>query len=242
MAPEYLKSISTFHIKYKSKQLEKVMKEHYKMVYSLAKKYSILGFSQEELISEGIIGLMFAIEKFDESQNVKFSTYALYWVRGQILKFVNKFKMNKYYELPNTINEGEEGVFNNSKYHLNHIVKNISENTEYDFVNYENKIEIEHIREINSKIRVAIDLLPLQEKRIIEQRWINYSKKTLVDLAEEIGVSQERIKQIEKKALQNLKEIVRDNFGNVDAYLVIGHFFLLFASKTAKQQSVFQTR
>jgi RNA polymerase sigma factor (sigma-70 family) len=234
MAPDDLKSISALHTKYKGKQLEEAMKEHYKMVCSLAKKYSVLGFSQQELISEGILGLMFALERFDETQNVKFSTYAFYWIRGQILRFVNKFKKNQYHDLPPVMAAGEEGVFYDSKYHISSPIKSIDEETEYNFVNYEDKTNHEYVKEINSKVRVAIDLLPLRERRIISQRWVNQSKKTLAELAEEIGISPERIRQIEKKALENLKEIIKDNFGNLDAYLSIGHFFLIWASKMGK--------
>ena len=227
MGMEISKPITNFHAKYKGKQLEIAIKDHYKIVHSLARKYSVLGFSNEELISEGILGLMFALEKFDESQNVKFSTYAFYWIRGQILKFGDKFKSTQYTELPNVITDNEEGVFQNSKYHLNHTVKNISDETEHKFVQYEDKFDTEHIKEINSKVRVAVDLLSWREKIIIEQRWLGESKKTLADLAKELEVSQERIRQIEKNAISKLKEILRDHFGNIDAYFSIGQFFLM---------------
>ena len=51
------------------------------------------GINKEDLIQEGMIGLTYAIDKFDLSRNVNFSTYAMYWIEGRIMRYI-KMKSN----------------------------------------------------------------------------------------------------------------------------------------------------
>ena len=57
-----------------------------KLVISVAKKYLGKGMSFFDLIEEGNVGLMMAIERFDTSYNTRFSTYAMIWIKHSIVK------------------------------------------------------------------------------------------------------------------------------------------------------------
>ena len=59
-----------------------------RLVGSVAKRYKGLGLEMQDLIQEGQIGLMLAIEKFDLEKNVKFSTYATNWIRQTIVRAI----------------------------------------------------------------------------------------------------------------------------------------------------------
>ncbi len=66
---------------------DELVRRHLPVVVALARRYRGYGVSREELISEGNVGLVRALSKF-ELRGVRFKTYASYWVRAQMLAFV----------------------------------------------------------------------------------------------------------------------------------------------------------
>ena len=66
----------------------KIINSNLRFVISIAKKYQKKGLELEDLISEGNIGLMTAIEKFDVSKGYHFISYAVWWIRQAILKAI----------------------------------------------------------------------------------------------------------------------------------------------------------
>lgn len=68
----------------KKKAFDKICKHNIKLVVSVAKKYSVSNNDLNDLIQEGNIGLIKAIEKFDENCGVPFYAYAVYWIRREI--------------------------------------------------------------------------------------------------------------------------------------------------------------
>lgn len=63
---------------------EILIKSNLRLVVKIAKEYRKLGLEMSDLVSEGNIGLMRAVEKFDPSRGVRFSTYACYWIKQSI--------------------------------------------------------------------------------------------------------------------------------------------------------------
>jgi len=66
--------------------LEKLTRANFRFVVSVAKQYQNQGLSLPDLINEGILGLVKAIEKFDETREFKFIPYAIWWIRQSILQ------------------------------------------------------------------------------------------------------------------------------------------------------------
>ncbi len=70
------------------KALDKIINSHLKLVSKIAKGYSGYGISLSDLIAEGNLGIMHAIQHFDPNIGYRFSTYAAWWIKAKIKEFI----------------------------------------------------------------------------------------------------------------------------------------------------------
>lgn len=68
--------------------LEKLVASHLRLVAKIAKGYSGYGLSEADLIAEGNVGIMHAIQHFDPNIGYKFSTYAIWWIKSKMQDFI----------------------------------------------------------------------------------------------------------------------------------------------------------
>lgn len=80
--------------------LERLIRANLRFVVSVAKQYQGCGLPIEDLINEGNLGLLKAVEKFDETRGFKFISYAVWWIRQSILKAIAEKK--RLIRLPST--------------------------------------------------------------------------------------------------------------------------------------------
>ena len=69
---------------------ERMIEANLRLVVSIARHYNCRGMTFEDVVQEGILGLMSAINKFDPEKGFRFSTYATYWIRQAIVRAIEK--------------------------------------------------------------------------------------------------------------------------------------------------------
>ena len=72
------------------KALQKILNAYLRLAVSYARKYSSYGLPIDDLIHEGVLGIMHALEKFDTSKDFRLSTYASWWIRASIQDYILK--------------------------------------------------------------------------------------------------------------------------------------------------------
>ncbi len=72
------------------KALQKILNSYLRLAISYARKYSSYGLSIDDLIHEGVLGIMHALDKFDTSKDFRLSTYASWWIRASIQDYILK--------------------------------------------------------------------------------------------------------------------------------------------------------
>lgn len=198
---------------------------HKPLVISLLKKYRICNSEKEDLLSCANMGLIKAINKYDESYNTEFSTYAVPLILGEIRKY---YRDNGIISVSRSIKENYKKIiqYENSKdysptieelcLHLNMSKEDILEALEsnYTCFSLDSKMKdnddityLDAIADIQDNKDIdlynAINKLDKIERMIIELRY--FDGLTQKDVASRLYMSQVQVSRLEKKILQKIK-------------------------------------
>ena len=183
------------------KAKNEILEANLRFVFDIAKHYTGRGVPISELISDGNMGLLRAIEKFDESKDVKFISYAVWWIRQAMLESIKKRSAISFVEIePNTDNDSSI-----DKKLIEDDEDDVSFNNDFSNENDEKSREVtENQRNI---ITSLIDTLSDRERDIVENYYgINDKKElTLTDIGKKYNLSSERVRQIKLNAIRKLR-------------------------------------
>jgi RNA polymerase primary sigma factor len=225
----------------------KLILSNLRFVITVAKNYINTGIPFADLISEGNIGLMTAVDRFDPHRGIHFISYAVWWIKQAILKYIAersrlvRFPMNRTNELlkierfindyiakhgtapdSETISknlgiskEDVELLLSRKSRDYVSFYSNVFDDSDVTFgevfdVDSETPEEIAINNSIREEIRKIIDSLPEREREVIKYRFGFYGKEySLKEVGEIMNLTKERIRQIENKALEKIKEIIK---------------------------------
>jgi RNA polymerase primary sigma factor len=207
-----------------AKEKEKVYNElvvgNLRFVVSIAKQYQNQGLDILDLISEGNIGLLKSVDRFDPSSGLKFISYAVWWIKQSMMASLNdhsrtiRIPSNLIQETQKSNREGNTTVSEVSYtlpycVGLNHEINEEGDEL-IDIIRDPNEQSPEDVfqssDEIKKRVSAILSVLDDREKIIIEKYFgLNGVQSNLDDLGEEFECTKERIRQLKDKAIKKLR-------------------------------------
>src|SRR6187397_3410181 len=239
-----------------SEAAHKLVTSHLRLVTRIAMGYRGYGLPIGEVISEGNVGLMQAVKRFEPDKGFRLATYAMWWIKAAIQEYILRswslvkmgttanqkklfFNLRKAKSKISALEEGdmrpdqvqliakrlgvtEQDVVDMNRRlggdaSLNAPIRDDGESGEWqdwlaDDSDSQESVMAEH-EELDNRRKAlssALEVLNDRERRIFQARRLADEPVTLEDLAEEFGVSRERVRQIEVRAFEKVQKAVRN--------------------------------
>jgi RNA polymerase sigma-32 factor len=250
--------------------LHRLITAYMRLAISMASKFKRYGAPMNDLIQEASVGLMKAADKFDPDRGVRFSTYAVWWIKASIQDhvmrnwsmvrtgstssqkslFFNLRRVQAHLEREATAEGREieghvmrkliaeevgvplhdvemmEGRLSGSDFSLNATQSSEDEGREWidvledDGMQAEEKVEISHDNAtLRQWLLTALSDLNERERFIVRERKLREDPRTLESLGTELGLSKERVRQLEAAAFGKMRANLEEQSSEVRAFL-----------------------
>jgi len=235
---------------------------HLRLAAKIARGYRGYGLPIADLISEGHVGLMQAVERFEPERGFRFSTYAVWWIKAAIQEFILRswslvkmgttanhkklfFNLRKAKSRISALDEGdmhpdqvkliakrlgvtERAVIDMNRRlggdaSLNDAIREDSDSSEWQDWLVDESLDQETMlaasEEFDNRrnaLSVVLGALNPRDRRIFESRRLAEDPITLAELADEFGVSRERVRQIEVRAFEKVQKAVKNRVAAIE--------------------------
>jgi len=233
------------------KALHELVQSYMRLVIATASRFKNYGLPQADLVQEGVVGLMQAAARFEPERDVRFSTYAAWWIRSAMQDFILRnwsvvrtgttaAQKSLFFNLRRLRAKIEEGTggrlddvgraqiaeqlgvtradvedmemrLSGGDQSLNATIGPDGDDAWQDFLADDRPNPEESVAELRDSRRrsewLASSLMELSEREriIIRERRLREEGSTLEELGVKLGISKERVRQIEHRALMKLK-------------------------------------
>ena len=255
--------------KHDEKALHELVRSYTRLVISAATRFRNYGLPMGDLIQEGNIGLMQAANRFDPNREVRFSTYANWWIKSSMQDYVlrnwsivrtgttaaqkslffnlrrlrariegaadehgltqeGREKISTLLGVPMKDVVEMEGRMSGHDQSLNAVVGIDGEDEYQSFLKDDRPnpedvvIGMKDSQTRTKWLAEALGQLSDREQQIIKERHLQYETVTLEDLGKQLGVSKERVRQLEARAMEKLKVSLSRRITNVQDVLTSG--------------------
>jgi len=241
----------------------KLVTSHLRLVAKIAMGYRGYGLPISEVISEGNVGLMQAVKRFEPEKGFRLATYAMWWIKAAIQEYILRswslvkmgttanqkklfFNLRKAKSKISALEEGdlrpdqvqiiakrlgvaEQDVIDMNRrlggdMSLNSPIREDGDSGEWqDWLVDESssqesrQVESEESNNRHLALGNALKVLNERERRIFEARRLADDPITLEELADEFGVSRERVRQIEVRAFEKVQKAVKNQVSAMEA-------------------------
>lgn len=245
--------------------LHELITAYTRLVVAAASKFKNYGLPLGDLIQEGNLGLMYAAARFDPERDVRFSTYATWWIRSTMQDYVLRnwsivrtgttaaqkslfFNFRRLRakiegdgsgaltqegrekiatELDVSVKDVEEmeGRLRGNDQSLNAVVMLDGQDEYQDFLEdsrpnpEEVVIGMKDAQTRSKWLADALSTLSDRERTIIAERHLHGTAVTLEELGRELGISKERVRQLEQRAMTKLRGSLEQKMTREDLYL-----------------------
>jgi RNA polymerase sigma-32 factor len=240
----------------------RLVTSHLRLVAKIAMGYRGYGLPISEVISEGNVGLMQAVKRFEPDKGFRLATYAMWWIKAAIQEYILRswslvkmgttanqkklfFNLRKAKSRISALEEGdlrpdqvkiiakrlgvtEQDVVDMNRrlggdVSLNSPIREEGDSGEWqdwlvdDSISQETRLaESEEADNRRKALGEALSVLNERERRIFEARRLADEPITLEELADEFGVSRERVRQIEVRAFEKVQKAVKNRIAAME--------------------------